>query len=317
MQEYRNKEATKYHAVPVLWDTRAFFNREEAKLIYKDIAIFYNTINQANGSTDIDKTLYPGITVTDATVKIDGQLAKEQPAVLIDKPDFNYYYFMAINVYDKDNTYMLGNENANETLKMPAKSIEISFKINGLEKPLADIASGEYVNPETGEKIGTSSNEPAPPTTDEPSKPSTYLEKGASFTSGNFKYKVTKAAASDKETGTVTLTGLAKKGTSAKKLSVGNTVKGSDGVTYKINAIGSKAFSGAKATSITLNKNIKSIPSSAFAKCQKLSSLTLKAKLTKVSKNAFNGCKKTITVKGTSKKANLKLLKKTSYKKFK
>ena len=43
----------------------------------------------------------------------------------------------------------------------------------------------------------------------------------------------------------------------------------------------------------------------------------VKAKLTKVSKNAFKGCKNTITVKGTSSKANKNLLKKTSYKNFK
>ncbi len=423
-------EAAKYHAVPVLWDTGAFFDREKPEINYKDIAIFYNTVNQAKGSTDvdritggtpsqggteikipdyidsklwgtpglhayafyqtttwdyrdpymplrnlgkdkhswdyikaagnevtaeqtkvtdvrltadgqytvaidgidlsaansfkmlgvstdIDKTLYPGITVSSATVKIDGKVVTDAPIELIEKDDEKgYLNFMAINIYQKaplPNTFGLGAANENETLAIPQKSIEISFKISGLAKPLADIANGNYINPETGEKIPSSNNnQPNQP------KPSTTpaLKKGATFTSGNYKYKVTKAATSKKK-GSVTLTGLAKKGKSAKKLSVATAAKDKNGAKYTVNAIGTKAFSGAKATSITLNKYIKKIPSSAFKGCKKLSSITFKAKLSKVSKNAFKSCKKTIKVKGTAKKANKKLLKKTSYKKFK
>ena len=48
-------EGQKYHAVPMLWDTGEYFDRRELKLNYKDIAIFYNTVNQATGSTDIDR----------------------------------------------------------------------------------------------------------------------------------------------------------------------------------------------------------------------------------------------------------------------
>lgn len=436
-------EAEKYHAVPVLWETGAIFDRTKPEINYKDIAVFYNTINQTNGkadidrvtggkpsqgggterkipdyldsklwktpglhgyifyqtsvwdyrnaykplralskndhsweyihaagaevtaektkvtdiqmtgdgqytvsidgidlsaanafkmlgvSTDISRKLYPNVKVTNATVKFDGKEMTEAPFDLIMKKDDPYLDFMVINVYDSANkdAYGLGTVNENETLALPQKSIEISFKITGLDKPLADIASGEYVNPETGEKFGGNSNNNNSSNNNNnnnnnndnnnndqsSSKPA--LKKGAAFTVGNYKYKVTKVASSKK--GAVTLTGLAKKGKSAKKLSIATTVKNKNGATYAVNAIGAKAFSGAKATSITLNKQIKKIPSSAFAKCKKLSSITFKAKLSKASKNAFKGCRKTIKVKGTAKKANKKLLKRTSYKKFK
>lgn len=46
-------QCAKYHAVPVLWDNGAYFDRVNLKMNYKDIAVFYNTINQADGATDM------------------------------------------------------------------------------------------------------------------------------------------------------------------------------------------------------------------------------------------------------------------------
>ena len=221
---------------------------------------------------------------------------------------------MLVNVYGKDE-YPLADLNLNEKLKMPTKSIEITFKINGLSKALSDVESGEYINPETGKKISDTSTD-EPEDTDNKTEEVTRLKKGATFTSGNYKYKVTKAATASTD-GTVALTGLSKKGLKAKKLTVGLTATGTDDEYYSITSIGKKAFSGASATSITLNKKIKEIPSQAFAKCKKLTSLTLKAKLSKAAKDSFKGCTKSITVKGISKKANKNLLNKTSYKNFK
>ncbi len=420
-------EAAKYHAVPVLWETGALFDRTNLKLNYKDIAIFLNTINGTNGdtsaeretggaapstnvtaaevpdyldgilwgtsgihayisyqtatwdyrnaylpqrtlsnnahsweyiqaagnevtsstkvtdvhitadgeytiaidgidlsgansfkmlsvATDIEKSLYSDITVTDTIIKIDGEAVTDAPVNLIAKSDDKYYNFMLVNVYGKDE-YPLADLNENEKLKMPAKSMEITFKINGLSKALADIESGEYINQETGKKISDTSTD-EPEDTDNKTEEVTRLKKGATFTSGNYKYKVTKAATASTD-GTVALTGLSKKGLQANKLTVPATATGSDDEYYTINSIGKKAFSGANATSITLNKKIKEIPSQAFAKCKKLTSLTLKAKLSKAAKDAFKGCTKNITVKGTSKKANKNLLNKTSYKNFK
>ena len=423
-------EALKYHIVPVLWEKSTFFDRAKPECLYKDMAVFFNTINGATGdtnqekntgwnakepgssttvqvpdyidsalwgipgihaylsyqtstwdyrnsykplkdlgngehswdfaqaagnevnsantkitdvqitadgeykvaidgidlsaantynvlciSTDIKKELYPGITVTDAVLKVDGKDATDAPVTPVVESDDDYYKFMLVNKWGAD-SYPLASLNDSEKLAIPAKNMEITFKINGLNTALADIASGEYINPETGLKIsGTNTNEPG---TTEPGQPeeNKNLKKGDVFTSGNFKYKVTKAVSGSTD-GNATLTGLSTKGSKAKKLSVALSVKGTDGNSYKITAIGKKAFSGAKATAVTLNKNIKNIPALAFQNCTNLNTLTLKAKLSKAAKNSFKGCKNTITVKGTSGKANKKLLKKTSYKKFK
>ena len=70
------------------------------------------------------------------------------------------------------------------------------------------------------------------------------------------------------------------------------------GVTYKVTAIGTNAFKNCKKVKkISVGKNVKTI-----------------------GKNAFKGCKKTIKVTAASKKAKkaqLKKLKKSGYKKFK
>lgn len=274
-----------------------------------------NTYNVLCISTDIKKELYPGITVTDAVLKVDGKDVTDAPVTPVVESDDDYYKFMLVNKWGAD-SYPLASLNDSEKLAIPAKSMEITFKINGLNTALADIASGEYINPETGLKIsGTNTNEPG---TTEPGQPeeNKNLKKGDVFTNSNFKYKVTKAASGSTD-GNATLTGLSTKGSKAKKLSVALSVKGTDGNSYKITAIRKKAFSGAKAAAVTLNKNIKNIPALAFQNCTNLNTLTLKAKLSKAAKNSFKGCKNTITVKGTSGKANKKLLKKTSYKKFK
>ena len=117
----------------------------------------------------------------------------------------------------------------------------------------------------------------------------------------------------------MSLVGLSKAGKKASSLSAPATAK-INGYNYKVTSIGKNAFKGANAKTISLSKNIKSIPAGAFANCKKLSTLKVKAKLTKVAKKAFKGCKKKIKVKGASKKitkANVKKLKKSGYKKFK
>ena len=170
---------------------------------------------------------------------------------------------------------------------LPTSSIEVSFTLSGVN----------FTQDFTTKVIGT--------------------KKGKTFTSGNFKYKVTKAAtitAGKQAKGTVTVVGLTAKGKKAKKLTVGATVKKTG--TYKITKLAAKAFKGAKATSVTLGKNVKKIPANAFANCKKLNKLALKAKLSSVNKKAFTGCTKTIKVSGTSKKANLKKIQKV-YKKAK
>ena len=306
-----------------------------------------NSFNMLSISTDISVELYPNITATIKSVKIDGKELELATTAPIIKSDHAYYDFMVINVWDKDNdasAHPLGEASANENIKLPANSVEITFSIAGLGTALADIESGAFIYPETGEALSpapadpnaTPSADPNAPVSPAPTTPASSgatsgpsvsasagavagdvvgVAKGKTFTAGNYKFKVTKAATNSTK-GTATLVGLTKKGKAAKKLTVADTTK-IDDASYIVNALGSNAFKGAKATSITLNKKIKKIPAKAFANCKKLNKLTFKAKLTKVSKNAFTGCKKKIAVKGTSAKANKKLLKKTSYKKFK
>lgn len=50
------KEAAKYHAVPVLWETGQYFDRAAATLKFKDVAVYFNEINGANGDTSMTKT---------------------------------------------------------------------------------------------------------------------------------------------------------------------------------------------------------------------------------------------------------------------
>ncbi len=296
-----------------------------------------NSFRMLSIATDLDSNIYKDskVTATNATVKFDGVAANPTPGELVNKSDDKYYNFMAVNIYNTKVPYLLAEANENELLTMPQQSIEITFTISGLSKVLADIADGTYIDPQTGEAIGGSTepipSAPAPivvptvaPTAPAPTVvPSTApAEVGAKVNStvksGSTSYKVTKAATTAGN-GTVTLTALSKKDAAAKSVTVASTIK-VKGVSYKVGAISAKAFKNSKATSITLSKNITKIPASAFANCKKLSKMTVNGKLTRVAKNAFKGCKKTITVKGGSakvRKANIKLLKKSRYKKFK
>lgn len=259
-------------------------------------------------TTNIPLTM-KGVTAVNATVKVDGKVVKSG-ITLPNKPDADgYYQFMVADVYSEDDGIQgvafpkdtTKNAKGSTLKNVPTSSVEITYTLKG-----ADFSGKDY-NTKT---IGT--------------------KKGKTFTSGNFKYKVTKAAtvtAGKAKAGKVQVVGLTKKGKKASKLSVASAISGKKVTVngskytpkYTIASLGKGAFKGAKAKSVTLGKNIKSIPASAFKNCKKLAKLTLKAKVS-VKKGAFNGCKKTIKVSGGSKKvkaANIKKLKKSGYKKFK
>jgi len=413
-------EAKKVAAVPCLWDTGSYFDRENAKINFKDIAIFYNTINNAKGdtsvktisggdpnsvtervvgkyinkdtwekrdaihaylfyqtstwdyrnifaarsemgptdrsweyiqaagkdvpattvvkdilvnkdgeytvsidginlsgavkfqmlgiSTDLSRINYPdsNIKVTNATIKFDGKTIKDNVDLGI-KGDEKYYNFMAVNVYEKDTSVSLPlkDENQDQKLVLPSNKIEITFKISGLSKVEKDIANASYIDPETKKTLSGID-------------PIIGLEKNKTFASGFYNYKVTTAATSSKD-GVVQLIDLNQNGLKSKFLSVPTTIKNS-GVNYNVTSIGPNVFKSAKAISITLNKYITTIPSSAFNNCENLSTLTVNAKLSKVAKDAFKGCKQIIVVKGPSNdicKANILKLKTSGYKNFK
>ena len=172
------------------------------------------------------------------------------------------------------------------------------------------------------------------------------MAKGKTFAAGNFVYKVSAAATitgTVKKAGKVTVTGLSKTGKKKSSINVKNAVSAS-GASYQVTGIGSKAFrKAAKLKKVTLGTSVKSIPTSAFENCKKLTSVKAtgvtkigakafkgckvlakltfgKKKVSSVKKGAFKGCKKTIKVAGGSKKVkkgNVKKLKKSGYKKFK
>lgn len=48
-------EAKKYHAVPVMWEIGNYFNRSEAKLLYKDMAEMWNDLTGAKGDDSMTK----------------------------------------------------------------------------------------------------------------------------------------------------------------------------------------------------------------------------------------------------------------------
>ena len=293
---------------------------------------------------------YADVKLSVTSLKVDGaEVAKDLS--LVQKADELYYYYPLINKWNPDDKGPLFEKTDAEDLAVPENSIEITFKITGLKAALNDLKEGTYKDPETGENVKNDTitkddidasegalptpseqptvkpsekpnvtpaptNSPAP--TKAPTKAPKAPKKGNKVESGKVVYKVTKAATA-KKAGTLAIVGLSKAGKKASSLSAPATAK-INGYSYKVTSIGKNAFKGANAKTISLGKNIKSIPAGAFANCKKLSTLKVKAKLTKVAKKAFKGCKKTIKVKGASKKvtkANVKKLKKSGYKKFK
>ena len=72
-----------------------------------------------------------------------------------------------------------------------------------------------------------------------------------------------------------------------------------EGVSCKVTAIGSKAFSGCKKLkTVTIGNNVTTIEANAFFNCKKLTKVNVGKKLSKVNKNAFKKCTaKKITVK--------------------
>jgi len=103
--------------------------------------------------------------------------------------------------------------------------------------------------------------------------------------------------------------------TKAKKVTIPSTVT-VGGEQFTVTEIAANAFKNDKTvTTITIPASVTKINSNAFKNAKNLKKINVKgAKLTTVKKNAFNGIKKNATIKvtGANKKANKKLLKKTT-----
>ena len=122
----------------------------------------------------------------------------------------------------------------------------------------------------------------------------TDVKKGKIYTVGANKYKVTNASS-------VTFIGIKNK--SAKTVTVPNTIK-IKGKTFHVTSISKGALKKkTKLTKITLGTKIKTIESSAFEGCKKLSLITIKSiALKHVGKNAFKGIKSNAKIKVPAKK---------------
>lgn len=134
------------------------------------------------------------------------------------------------------------------------------------------------------------------------------VKKNASYTVGNYKYKITNAKTNGK--GTVVLSGVkSKKG---KSIKVADTVT-IGGKKFLVTSIGNSAFSGcSKATSATIGKNVTKIGSKAFYNCKKLKKITVKGtKLKTVGSKALKGINKKASIKvpKSKKKAYERVLK--------
>lgn len=138
------------------------------------------------------------------------------------------------------------------------------------------------------------------------------LQVGEVVTIGNLRY----IKISDKKISVAGLTDVAvgkRKVAIPAKLTIGEKE-------YTVSRIENNAFKGTKLVKITIGKNVTQIGKKAFSDCKKLKIMCFKGKLKKVYKKAFSGCRNRIKVrcsKNKWKKTNVRLLKKSGYKKFK
>ena len=286
------------------------------KMNGEDYALFQNDtetgFNMLFLSTDIPLAENEAA-FSNIEIYFDGQLVHTMSKNYQKHDETEYHELMFINIYGANST----NDNPATdkdkfTYTMPTKSIEVKFTLNGVKSLPTQVTNADG----SVTTSGAIASAPAVTTPGAADDNATSLAKGKTFKAGNFTYKVTKAA---KKSGkaTVAVTGVKKSALKKNSLTVPATVKKSN-FKYKVTSINSKAFSKTKKLKkVTLGKNVTTINKNAFAKCTKLTSLKANAKLKKVAKGAFKGCKKKIKVSGKSKKANVKLLKKSGYKKFK
>ena len=135
--------------------------------------------------------------------------------------------------------------------------------------------------------------------------------KGKSYKYYGQTYKVVKVA-SGKKAGTVTFT----KAKNAKAVTVPKTIKLADKKTYKVTAVGAKAFTAKKIRTVTIGANVAKLSKNAFAKSKAVKVIVKTRRLKKASvKGCLKSSKvKTIQVKVGSKKVNKKFVK--AYKKI-
>lgn len=134
----------------------------------------------------------------------------------------------------------------------------------------------------------------ARPNNNNPAPSQNILQKGAIYTVGAYRYKVTNA--SEVEFYGVTNSKI-------KKITIPDTVT-IQGQKMNVASIAKNAVYGKKKlTKVTIGKNVKKIGASAFAYCTKLATIQIKStKLKSVGKSAFNGIKVNAKIKVPAKK---------------
>lgn len=148
--------------------------------------------------------------------------------------------------------------------------------------------SFEGVNPEN---IDVSQNEYA-----QKKLPGVLEKKGATFTVGKLKYKVTK---SSKKSATVQVIGATSKKATSVKIPATITYRT---YKYKVTSVKASAFSGyKKLKTVTVGNQVTSIEKNAFKNCKKLTTVTLGTKVKTIGANAFSGDKALKTIKVKSK----------------
>lgn len=149
-----------------------------------------------------------------------------------------------------------------EYMRFPKKSMRITFHLSGVNFN----APKEEITVENG------------------------LAENATFTDGDFVYKIITRSKTDGTKGTVVISGVS--AAAAKKTSLSTVAVATNGTNkYDVTGIGSKAFQGNKALKkITLGSTITSISSSAFSKCTKLSTISFGKNVKTIGGSAFEGC---------------------------
>lgn len=95
-------EAAKYHAVPCIWDTGAYFDRTIPEINYKDVAEFLNEWNGASGTTEGIERNTGGGKPPAGTGDLSDFIDKE----LWETPAIHAYLFYQTNGWDHRNAYM-------------------------------------------------------------------------------------------------------------------------------------------------------------------------------------------------------------------
>ncbi|MBE5872673.1 MAG: hypothetical protein E7294_15775 [Lachnospiraceae bacterium] len=111
--------------------------------------------------------------------------------------------------------------------------------------------------------------------------------KGTVFTEGKLSFVVTNADASSPEAACKLCTDK-----KVKKITIPQTAKDANGITYKVTAVAVNAFKGTKTLkNVTLAKSIVSIEKNAFSGCTALKKIIIPAEVKTIGANAFKGDK--------------------------